>query len=242
MNGPASVGEVQLLCGSATNNAGTFYNYELRACHTALVDLTVTYDANYGGNTPVTVASASPLELNWTNGEWGSLVFDTPFDYNGTDNLLLEFRWQGDDGRAVYALGWYPPGGNRVLDGYSLTNPTGTLRSYMNRLRIHFTTGVEETEPLPVGDRTTLRCFPNPCPGRPSVAVELTEPADARLRVFDRAGALVRTLHRGRLAAGPTRFAWDRTDDSGDPVPPGIYLCRLEAAGRVLSRPVTITD
>ena len=240
MTGPASVGEVQLLCGSATNNAGIFNNFEIRACHTPLTDLTVYYEDNYGGNTPVTVAAVDTLELNWVNGEWGRLPCDSPFEYNGTDNLLLEFRWEGDDSRAVYVLGWYPPGGNRVLDGYSLTSPTGTLREYMNRLRIYFTTGIDDAESTPVAGAAGLRCFPNPCPGVLSLSAELKEPADARLRIYDRSGALVRTLCRGPLAAGPASFTWDRTDDSGRRVGAGVYFSCVRAGHRMVAQKVVV--
>ncbi len=210
MAGPARLTEVQLLCGSAVHDSGWFYNARILACHTSLAELTNTYAANYDGNLPDTVMAVDTLDLAWTIGQWGSLVFDQPFDYNGTENLVLEFRYNGDDHRAVYARGFYPPGGNRVLDGYSLTNPQGALRSYCNRLRIYYDpVGIEETPPVRAAE---FRCSPNPFRG--STVISLPGP----VRVYGADGRLVRTL---LPRAGVC--TWDGRDARGRDVGPGVF-------------------
>jgi len=103
-----------------------------------LSQLTTVFADNYDGNTPETVHSVASLDLDWTNGTWHDLLFDTPFLYNGMDNLIIEWLWEGDEGQDVYVSGWYPPGGSRVLDGGSVGSTTGLLRDYSNRLRVHF--------------------------------------------------------------------------------------------------------
>jgi hypothetical protein len=47
--------------------------------------------------------------------------------------------------------------------------------------------------------------------------------------VMDLAGRRVRQLEHGARAAGPFDLRWDRRDDAGRPVAPGIYLVRLRA-------------
>ena len=221
--GRASFTEVDLLCASPTYDSGIFYDYRLLACHTSLSELTDTYATNYDGNEPDTVTSTSMLELGWVNNQWGRLPFDTPFEYNGLDNLLLEFRWNGDDGRAVYSKGWYPPGGNRTLDGYSLTSPTGTLRPYCVCLRLYYD---------PVGVSEPVAADPM---ARPSVSPRFTRgtpfrvsnlPDDASASIYSPSGRLVELLETDNWHPGAA--------------PPGVYLLRLAWGKNIRTVPLVV--
>jgi len=66
--------------------SGTFYGVRIYFCHTTRTSLSTTFADNYSGNTPVLVVSRDSLPLNWTEGQWGQIGFDNPFNYNGTDN------------------------------------------------------------------------------------------------------------------------------------------------------------
>jgi hypothetical protein len=144
MPGACKLDSLQLLCGSDSFDHGVFRNFRILACHTSKVELESTFENNYAGSTPIVVASRDTLVVQWQNNTWSGFGFDPGFAYDGSVNLILEFRWQGDDGNAAYDRGWYTPG-NRAVDGRSLTVPQGTPRNYMPRLRIHYsTTGVEE--------------------------------------------------------------------------------------------------
>jgi hypothetical protein len=148
MPGPCTIDSVQLLCGSDEYNHGIFYNSFILACHTTVSELESTFDRNYSGNVPETVMSVNPLVLQWVNNQWHGLAFARPFSYNGTDNLILEYRWQGDDGNSVYDRGFYTVG-NRACDARSSTAPRGTPRNYMPRHRIFYSlTGIKEPEPF----------------------------------------------------------------------------------------------
>ena len=61
-------------------------------------------------------------------------------------------------------------------------------------------------------------------------------PAPRRLRVFDVAGRLVRTLVAGDRPAGEGTAAWDGRDEAGREAPDGVYFCRLESAGGSVTR------
>ncbi|UCG42875.1 MAG: hypothetical protein JSU73_13615 [candidate division WOR-3 bacterium] len=208
--GRASFTEVDLLCASPTYDSGIFYDYRLLACHTSLSELTDTYAANYDGSEPDTVTSTGILELSWVNNQWGRLPFDTPFEYNGLDNLLLEFRWNGDDGRAVYARGWYPPGGNRTLDGYSLTSPTGTLRPYSVCLRLYYDP-VGISEPAVDGPLARVSFHPGLTCGRPVRVFGL--PDDASASIYTPSGRMLERLEADIWHPGTAS--------------PGIYFLRL---------------
>jgi hypothetical protein len=87
-----------------------------------------------------------------------------------------------------------------------------------------------------------LRLEPvRPNPARGSARFAITVPAGrahdpVSLEVFSPAGRRVRTIVSGALGAGEHAFAWDGRDASGALARPGVYLVRLETAGRWISR------
>jgi flagellar hook assembly protein FlgD len=52
--------------------------------------------------------------------------------------------------------------------------------------------------------------------------------------VFDLGGRLVRTLHRGPLAAGPHAFEWNGRDQAGRRAAAGVYFVVFDSPGRGL--------
>ncbi|MCC6350179.1 MAG: FG-GAP repeat protein [Candidatus Eisenbacteria bacterium] len=79
---------------------------------------------------------------------------------------------------------------------------------------------------------------PNPMRTSTSVVFSLSKPGPVSLSVHDVMGRRVRVLSRGDLGAGEHRIAWDGAGDDGRAVSAGIYIVRLEAEGRALSRKV----
>jgi hypothetical protein len=207
--GPAELTELRMLCASSVYDSGVFSNYRMLACPVSRTELATTYGQNYEGRVPDTVAGADRLEVFWTNGEWGSLPFDRALAYNGSDNLLLEFRWNGDDGRAVYTRGWYPPGGNRTLDGYSLTAPEGELRPYMVCLRLYYT-------PAAVGEQA------DPAPARVRVVPSATRATPVRILGLGAGDRVAVLAAGGRVVARPDNGFWYPAGCAA-----GVYFVRV---------------
>lgn len=71
-------------------------------------------------------------------------------------------------------------------------------------------------------------------PGRvaPQRAARALAGIPVKLRVYDAAGRLVRTLLDGYLLPGPVHATWDGLDASGRQAGNGLYFARLDAAGR----------
>ncbi len=71
--------------------------------------------------------------------------------------------------------------------------------------------------------------YPNPF--NPSTTIEygLPEAATVRVQVYNLRGELVRTLINENQTAGHRTAVWNGTGDSGQVLPTGIYICRIQA-------------
>lgn len=70
---------------------------------------------------------------------------------------------------------------------------------------------------------------PNPFNASTTVLFSLDRAASVRLRIYDAAGRLVRTLVDEVRPAGPHTVLWDGRDEGGRFAASGAYVCRLEA-------------
>jgi hypothetical protein len=77
---------------------------------------------------------------------------------------------------------------------------------------------------------------PNPFSASTSIAFELPGAAPVGLRIYDARGRLVRTLADGNVARDLSTFEWDGRDDRGGKLGPGVYVYRLDAGNRTLSK------
>lgn len=79
---------------------------------------------------------------------------------------------------------------------------------------------------------TRLRALPNPFHRATALHYFVEHAGPVRLLVFNASGALVRTLDDAPRTAGWQHSSWDGADNTGRPVPAGLYFLRLESAGR----------
>jgi hypothetical protein len=105
------------------------------------------------------------------------------------------------------------------------------------------TVAVAEEEGKPSFQTAIRGCHPNPFRRSTTVVFELVRPGAIRLTVYDVAGRLVRRLHeRASFGAGVQRVQWDGVTESGTRARAGIYLVRMECAGRTSARHVLLLD
>jgi hypothetical protein len=71
--------------------------------------------------------------------------------------------------------------------------------------------------------------YPNPFNAQTIIAYDLPKTSIVSLRIYDLTGRVVKGLIRNEYqSAGPHRFIWDGTDESGRPVATAIYLYELK--------------
>ena len=100
--------------------------------------LGTTFDNNYIPGTRVLVMS-SPSYTTETVGvnEWFTFVFDTPYWYNGQDNLLIEIEWSSGVG-SLYTWNWNG-GTNRSMYGLYGAATTSAQDPNVPNLRLNGT-------------------------------------------------------------------------------------------------------
>lgn len=116
-------------------------------------------------------------------------------------------------------------------------SPAASVTNGLLRVR---TGGVDAPGP---DARDVALSAPAPNPARTPVRLGFTlaraEPR-ARLDVLALDGRLVRVLGDGAASAGRHDHVWDLRDGAGEPVPPGLYFARLQAAGATRTRRLAV--
>lgn len=69
---------------------------------------------------------------------------------------------------------------------------------------------------------------PNPFNSSTTIRFDLASAGRVRIVIYDLNGCLVRVLLDSSRTPGEHAASWDGLDASGDPVPSGIYVCRME--------------
>jgi hypothetical protein len=85
-----------------------------------------------------------------------------------------------------------------------------------------------------------LEISPNPLTSTAEIEFDLPIPTPATLTILDSGGRLVRTLIAGALPSGRRSVGWNGRDDTGTPVPNGIYFCAFRTDGGRSSSRVTV--
>jgi hypothetical protein len=81
---------------------------------------------------------------------------------------------------------------------------------------------------------------PNPLRAQGEIGYTLPEAGHVRLAAYDVTGRQVAVLADGAQEGGRHALRWDGRDARGNALPAGVYLLRLETAGRVTSRKLVI--
>ena len=80
--------------------------------------------------------------------------------------------------------------------------------------------------------RTALhQNYPNPFNPETVIRCDLSETRRVDLKIYDLAGALVKTLHAGLLPPGGYEFVWRGEDEQGRRVASGVYVIFLFDGG-----------
>lgn len=123
---------------------GPYENLTILLGHTELESLTETFADNWSSSGVQVFFNPSYIISGVTPGSFFTFQLDTPFVYNGSDNLLIEVAWDGPSepplGQGSIYTWYWTTTGNRVLSSNDLSSATGSAFEYCNNLRIDYST------------------------------------------------------------------------------------------------------
>jgi hypothetical protein len=100
--------------------------------------LSTTFDDNFMPGTKTLVLSDSPYSTPVVPvGDWFDITLDTPYWYNGQDNLLIEVEWSSGQG-SLYSWSWEGTGIRGIFALYGQST-AAVSNAYVPHLRINGT-------------------------------------------------------------------------------------------------------
>jgi glucose/arabinose dehydrogenase len=117
-----------------------------------------------------------------------------------------------------------------------------SARIYLDDLRLRGAsarTAILEEESSPSAF-ALAQSYPNPFNSATVIEYQIPAAERVRLRIYNLSGQVVTDLVDEALTAGTYQTQWDARDDAGYPVASGVYLYRLQAGDRVLSRKLVL--
>jgi hypothetical protein len=217
---------------------GAFYNFQILFCGTDIGSLTTSFEANYDGGTPQEALYDDTLEIAWADSSpgWNGFDLERPFLYEGSGNLIVEFRYMGSAGTTINTRAAAITPSDRCLDGGYPTCPNGDLMSFLTGMRIHFTlTGIHEGGAAGV---TGVPGISSLSPFSDILSLSITAPpgTEAVLSAFSSDGRLIGTLWRGVPGADGQLLEID-----AGRFPTGLILLLLETDGaRAVGRSIRV--
>jgi len=156
-------------------------------------------------------------------------------------------------GFPVMRFSWLIDGPDQVVKGQwvtSITLPTGEHDILLKALDsmgfesvapMHVSVGPgTDAEPLPRGGYYLDESVPNPFNPYTIIRYGIASPTHVRLRVYDVAGRLVRTLVDESQIAKDHRVVWDGRNESGEEMPAGVYVYRIVAGAFTQSQKMVL--
>lgn len=135
-----------------------------------------------------------------------------PLYYNGT--ISDDPARAGEKMNAVFRVYKYP------LDYPAFKGKTLTPGNYVEK----YTSTSSVVTGKPEAD---LKAYPNPFRESVSFSLNLENPGQIQLRIYDHTGKQVRVLDTSFHSAGEWNVQWDGTGDSGIRLSSGVYFCKI---------------
>ena len=167
------------------------------------------------------IGGKSGLFLKYPNSLGAATRYATKYFSFGTDSARVVFMG--------FSFNDIEEGGERI----QLT--TATMKNYFKLNACYYATGIEEEEgPAPSTPAVPNRLFqnaPNPFNPETGIRYSVSAAGNVTIRIFNAAGALVRTLVDKPHTAGVYTARWNGTDDAGRHLASGVYFYEIQAAG-----------
>jgi hypothetical protein len=142
IGGPVTIDALSWHRTSVGGASATFSNFRIFMGYCESDELGDTFEDNYVPGSMTPVYSSPSMTIGSPAEEWATLELDTPFEYDGTGNLLVEIQWSSGSG-SFYVYSW-KPGTNRCLRGSHPGSTSGYLLDAMCQFRIELPLALQQ--------------------------------------------------------------------------------------------------
>lgn len=129
--------------GSSGAASGYYNNFKLYVGLASVSELSNTYENNYIPGSRIMVYETVTQTMSAGPDEWMIITLDTPFWYNGVDNLIVELQWVGGS-NMFYTYMWETGASRGLMNTTDVGAPTGTLSTKMSELMFEGTMALEQ--------------------------------------------------------------------------------------------------
>ena len=145
MQGPMTIGEISWQRGGSYGSSTGYYdNFKLFMGVSENDELTEYYQDNYVSGSRIMVYSTSTQVMSAGPDEWMTIQLDTPFYYNGSDNLIVEFEWVGGS-NMFYTYMWETGSHRGLMNKSDVGSPSGVLYTTMSTLMFDSPSALENS-------------------------------------------------------------------------------------------------
>lgn len=126
------------------SDQGHYYNVEIYMGLCASDQLGAAFEGNWVPGTKTLVFEADTLDLAAAANEWESIGLNSPYWYDGQQNLLIDVQWaSANTSYSFYTWKW-ETGAARSIKSTSLPAPTGILSTQMSELMLDVTLPLDQ--------------------------------------------------------------------------------------------------
>jgi len=118
------------------SDQGHYFNVDIYMGLCAGDQLGGTFEDNWVPGTKTLVFSADALDLTAGPNEWVSVALDTPYWFNGQQNLLIDLQWASANPSYSFYTWHWDTGVVRSVKATSLGSPSGILSTQMSEMTI----------------------------------------------------------------------------------------------------------
>ena len=173
------------------------------------------------------------------NGKW---ALDYPA-YNGTTYYAgIMSHWQNGSGAGIRTM-WFGFSFQDIRDDSMGPSGLPIDRFKITQAIFAFFQGSTNADITPAATPASYRLaqnFPNPFNPSTTIQYDMKEKGLVRIKIYNVAGALVRTVVDGVKDAGTYSIAWDGRNSAGTAVASGIYFYKMEAKGFAETRKMVL--
>jgi len=136
-----------------------------------------------------------------------------------TLRMDIDTSFIGDTLYIMYAMAQFADSSGYILYEYQM---------HFSQVIIDDITSVEKDNLVPE-EMFVNFAYPNPFNASVTVRYSLPTPSDVNLVIYDIRGREIKSIYKDGVSPGENSIVWDGSDNCGEKVSSGVYLCRIIA-------------